>query len=74
MGAQIEENNTGYIIEERKFALSELMKLISTAKTINEYKVKSENCHRLWVERYKDYFKKTLVGEYINQCKRLIRE
>lgn len=72
VGAQIEENNTGYLIEEREFALSELMNQISTVKAIIEYKEKSENCHRLWVERYKDYFKNTLVGEYINQCKRLI--
>lgn len=71
VGTQIEDNNTGYLIEERDDALSDLMKKLVTTNSVEEYNEKSENCHRLWVKKYKDYFKTTLVGDYINQCKKL---
>lgn len=71
VGNQIEDNNTGYLIEEREDALSDLMKQLAMSNAVEEYKVKSGNCHKLWVEKYKDYFKTILVGDYINQCKRL---
>lgn len=71
VGTQIEDNNTGYLIEESDEALAELMNQLLNGKSLEDYKAKSSNCHKLWIEKYKDYFKTTLVGVYINQCKKL---
>ena len=69
VGTQIEDNNTGYLIEERDEALADLMKQLVNSKSLEEYKEKSRNCHKLWIEKYKDYFKTTLVDRYIIHCK-----
>lgn len=65
VGDRIYNDNTGYIIEDSLNGLEKLFSTIHQNDFIEKYKIKSDNCRKLWDLRYKDYKKSVLIGEYI---------
>lgn len=68
-GEAIDENNTGYTLNEGDDIGTFLNKRRGLLQA--EYKEMSSNCVGLWNSTYKDYFERVLKGEYILRCKSL---
>lgn len=66
VGDAIEENNTGYVLDENQ-DISSLFLGKKDMLTF-EYEEKSKKCKQLWETTYEGYFEKVLKGKYIHRC------
>lgn len=71
VGVQVEENNTGYVIDDTKNDFLNIFSNIDSLSFEVSYDEKSNNCKKLWEGIYQNYFEKTIKGEYINLLKLL---
>lgn len=71
VGSNVEANNTGYAIGECLENLKELFSKADSNKFLSSYKDKSQNCIKLWNEKYKDYSDNITVGKYIHMMERI---
>lgn len=65
VGEQVEENNTGYVINDKKDDFQNLFRNIQSTDFYESYIIKSKNCKRVWENKYKKYFETVIKDNYI---------
>ena len=71
VGINVEKNNTGYTVGDTLEDLKELFNDIAAPEFLNEYEKKSNNCEKVWNEKYSDYFTRVTGGGYFVMMKRI---
>ena len=72
VGNNVEKYNTGYTIGDTFEDLKDLFFNIEKDIFLKEYKLKENNCKKLWYEKYSDYFSRVTGGGYFAMVQKIV--
>ena len=65
VGERVQKANTGYVVEDSIDGLKSVFKDFGSDEEHTVYRTKCKNCEEMWKNKYKNYRKEWMEGEYI---------